>query len=224
VTIRVLIADDERLVRTGLRMILESEPDIEVVGEAGNGRDALDEARRVRPHVILMDVRMPVLDGLAATAELADAATGVGGAPSPRVIVLTTFDLDEYVFGSLRAGASGFLLKDAPEAQLLAAIRTAADGGSMFAPSATRRLIAAFARRGAGHDTAAVARLTQREIEVLRLVARGRSNREIAAELTVTEHTAKTHIGHILDKLGLRDRTQAAVFAYEAGLAEGEID
>jgi DNA-binding NarL/FixJ family response regulator len=221
VTIRVLLVDDERLVRAGFRMILASEPDIEVAGEAGDGLDALDAAARTAPDVVLMDVRMPRLDGLEATRRLLAAA-----AP-PRVIMLTTFDLDEYVYEALRVGASGFLLKDAPEAQLTAAIRVAADGGSLFAPSVTRRLIAAFATgsRSAG----AVAPpglddLTPRELEVLRLVARGLSNREIADALVITEHTAKTHVAHILAKLDVRDRVQAVVLAYEAGIVTPGAD
>ncbi len=216
--IRVLLADDERLVRAGFRMIIAAEPDMAVIGEAADGREAVETARRLRPDVVVMDVRMPVLDGIGATERLLGPAVPEPGSRRPGVIVVTTFDLDEYVYGALRAGASGFLLKDAPEAQLLAAIRAAADGGSMFAPSATRRLIRTFARRGAPGDRAALGELTRRELEVLRLVARGRSNREIADELTVTEHTAKTHVAHILDKLGLRDRIQAVVFAYETGL------
>ena len=217
--IRVLIADDERLVRAGLRMIIAAEPDMSVVGEAADGRDAVDAARRLRPDVIVMDVRMPVLDGIAATERLAGLPPIGPDGVRPRVLVVTTFDLDEYVYGALRAGASGFLLKDAPEGQLLAAIRAAADGGSLFAPSATRRLIATFARRATPAGSAAVAGLTPRELEVLRLLARGESNREIADALAVTEHTAKTHVAHVLEKLDLRDRIQAVVYAYENGLA-----
>jgi DNA-binding NarL/FixJ family response regulator len=208
-TIRVLIADDERLVRAGFRMILGAEPDIQVVAEARDGREAIDAVRRHKPDVVLMDVRMPGIDGLAATREITMVT-----AP-PRVIVLTTFDLDEYVYGALRAGASGFLLKDAPETQLLAAIRAAATGASLFSPEATQRLVATFAHRHQEPDAAAVADLTAREREVLLLVAQGLSNQELAAALTITEHTAKTHVAHILGKLGLRDRVQAVVFAYE---------
>ncbi len=213
-TIRVILADDERLVRVGFRMILGAEADIQIVAEAADGREAVEAARRTPADVVLMDIRMPILDGLAATRQILD-----GPAHGPRVIVLTTFDLDAYVFEALRAGASGFLLKDAPEDRLIAAIRVAADGGSLFAPSATRHLIERFAGAPVDRGVAAdLARLTDREQEVLRLIARGRSNAEIAAALVVTEHTAKTHVAHILDKLGLRDRVQAVVLAYESGV------
>jgi len=212
--IRVLLVDDERLVRRGFRMILGAEPDIEVVGEAGDGHEALHVARTLAPDVILMDIRMPRLDGLEATRRLL-----VGDGDRPRVIVLTTFDLDEYVYAALRAGASGFLLKDAPEEQLITAIRVVADGGSIYAPAATRRVIEAFARDVAADDASrSVAQLTARELDVLRGIAAGRSNREIARTLGLSEHTAKTHVAHILGKLGLRDRVQAAVLAYEAGV------
>ena len=212
-TTRVIVADDERLVRTGLRMIIDAEPDLEVVAEACDGNEAIDAARRVPADVLLMDVRMPNLDGLAATRRVVDRPG------HPRVIVLTTFDLDEYVFEALRAGAGGFLLKDAPERELISAIRVAADGGSIVAPSVTRRLIERFATT----PDPATARpeldlLTPRETEVLRLLARGLSNGEIAASLVVSEHTAKTHVAHVLDKLDLRDRVQAVVLAYETGL------
>jgi DNA-binding NarL/FixJ family response regulator len=213
-TIRVLIADDERLIRAGLRMILAGEPGIEVVAEAGDGLEAIEGARLARPDVVLMDIRMPRLDGLEATRRILGGTTD-----RPRVVVLTTFDLDQYVYEALRVGASGFLLKDAPEDHLLAAVRVAADGGSLFAPSATRRLIERFARGSARREAhPELAELTQRELEVLLLVARGLSNREIATELVVTEHTAKTHVAHILGKLGLRDRIQAVVLAYESEL------
>jgi DNA-binding NarL/FixJ family response regulator len=212
--IRVLLADDERLVRAGFRMILAGEPDITVVAEAADGREAVDAVRRVHPDVVLMDIRMPELDGLAATRRIVDAP-----GDAPRIIVLTTFDLDEYVFEALRSGASGFLLKDAPERQLLAAIRAAADGGSMFAPAVTGRLIERFTTRPDPlRRRPDLGRLTPRELEVLHLIAEGLSNGEIAARLVVTEHTAKTHVAHILDKLGLRDRVQAVVVAYESGL------
>jgi len=214
VSVHVLIADDQRLVRAGLRMILKAEPDIEVVGEAADGAETVEAVARVRPDVVLMDVRMPKLDGLEATRRILAA-----GATPPRIVVLTTFDLDEYVYEALRAGASGFLLKDAPEEQFVAAMRVAADGGSMFSPSVTRRLIEEFSRRSWPNKSAPeLAELTPREIEVLRLLARGLSNTEIADQLVVSEHTTKTHITHILRKLGLRDRTQAVVLAYESGL------
>jgi len=211
---RVLLADDERLVRAGLRAILSREPGIEIAGEAENGLDAVEAAGRLRPDVVLMDIRMPAIDGLEATRRIVS-----GREPRPRVVVLTTFDRDEYVYEALRAGASGFLLKDAPEDQLVAAIRVAAEGGSMFAPSVTRTLIAEFSRRRpAGELAEKTAELTPRELEVLRLVAAGLSNADIAKALVVSEHTAKTHIAHILGKLGLRGRTQAVIFAYEAGV------
>ena len=213
-TIRVILADDERLVRAGFRMILGTESDIAIVAEAGDGHEAVVAASETGADVLLMDIRMPNLDGLQATRRIIDSV-----ADPPRVIVLTTFDLDEYVFDALRAGASGFLLKDAPEDQLVAAIRVAADGGSIFAPSITRRLIERFATVAPGtRGSSDLDRLTPRETEVLRLIARGLSNGEIAATLVVTEHTAKTHVAHILEKLGVRDRVQAAVLAYESGL------
>jgi DNA-binding NarL/FixJ family response regulator len=215
VSIRVLLVDDERLVRAGFRMILKAESDIEVVGEAADGVEAVDEARKLRPDVVLMDIRMPTLDGLEATRRVL-----TGPDARPRVIVLTTFDRDEYVYEALRAGASGFLLKDAPEERLVAAIRVAADGGSMFAPSATRRLIEEFVQRGRRTAPRELEQLTRRELEVFRLIAGGLSNEEIAAKLVVSEHTAKTHVAHILRKLNLRDRTQAVVLAYESGIVE----
>ena len=211
--IRVLLADDQRLVRSGFRMILGADPELEVVGEANDGVEAVSAARELSPDVVLMDVRMPRVDGIEATRQI-----GMMAEP-PRVLVLTTFDLDEYVFAALRAGASGFLLKDAPEAQLLAAIRIVADGGSLFAPAVTRRLIERFADLGQPvAPPLAVDALTAREVEVLHLLARGRSNAEIAAELVVSEHTVKTHVAHVLGKLGLRDRIQAVILAYECGL------
>ena len=209
--IRVVLADDQPLVRTGLRMILAAEADIEVVAEAINGREAVAAAAQHHPDVVLMDVRMPELDGIGATR----AVTAVDD--PPRVLVLTTFDLDEVVYDALRAGASGFLLKDAPEERLTTAIRVVADGGSLFAPSVTRRLIEEFAKRPdkPATDTSG---LTERETEVLRLVARGLSNAEIAQTLFVTENTVKTHVAPVLMKLGARDRVQAVVAAYESGL------
>lgn len=209
--IRVVLADDQPLVRTGLRMILAAEADIKVVAEATNGREAVAAAAEHHPDVVLMDVRMPELDGIAATR----AVTAVDD--PPRVLVLTTFDLDEVVYDALRAGASGFLLKDAPEERLTTAIRVVADGGSLFAPSVTRRLIEEFAKRPdkPAPDTSG---LTERETEVLRLVARGLSNAEIAQTLFLTENTVKTHVARVLMKLGVRDRVQAVVAAYESGL------
>ncbi|MFL5841407.1 MAG: response regulator [Thermoleophilaceae bacterium] len=215
--IRVLLADDQAMVRAGFRMILNAEPDLEVVGEAGGGGGAVTNARALAPDVILMDIRMPDMNGIEATRRI------VTSEESPRVLVLTTFDLDEYVYEALRAGASGFLLKDAPEDQLLAAIRVVAAGGSLFAPSVTRRLIQRFAEAhvpGPSEAAPELAELTDREREVLRLVARGLSNGEIAAELVVSEHTAKSHVSSILRKLGLRDRVQAVVLAYESGLVQ----
>jgi DNA-binding NarL/FixJ family response regulator len=201
-------------------MILKAEPDLEVVGEAADGLEAVEGATRLRPDVVLMDIRMPKLDGLEATRRILARPE-----PRPQVVVLTTFDLDAYVYEALRAGASGFLLKDAPEDQLVAAIRIAADGGAMFSPSVTRRLIEEFSRRVSPEPPPGLAELTPREREVLRLLARGLSNQEIAAELVVSEHTAKTHVAHILSKLGLRDRIQAVVLAYETGLVRpGETE
>ncbi len=210
--IRVLLADDQRLVRSGFRMILRDETDLEVVGEAGNGEEAVALARELAADVVLMDVRMPVLDGIEATRRIVDGEHG------PRVLVLTTFDLDEYVYEALRAGASGFLLKDAPEEQLVAGIRIVADGGSLFAPAVTRRLIERFAGLRQASAPPGLEDLTARELDVVKLVARGLSNAEIAAELVVSEHTVKTHVAHILRKLDVRDRVQAVVLAYESQL------
>lgn len=210
--IRVLLADDQALIRAGFRMILRTEPDIEVVGEAADGENAVVLARELEPHVVLMDIRMPGLDGIEATRRVVIDET------SPRVLVLTTFDLDEYVYGALRAGASGFLLKDAPEQQLVSAVRVIATGGSLFSPSVTRRLIEGFNRDPADRPPPGLDRLTGRELEVLTLIARGLSNAEIATQIVVSDHTVKTHVAHVLQKLGLRDRTQAVVAAYESGL------
>ena len=213
-SIRVLICDDQALVRAGFRAILEAQPDIEVAGEAENGAEAVALAERRAPDVILMDIRMPVLDGVEATRRLA-----AGGAPA-RVLVLTTFDLDEYVHAAIRGGASGFLLKDVTPAKLLEAIRIVAAGDALLAPSVTRRLLERFATTlpQRDHSSEALAALTTRETEVLRLLAGGLSNAEIAAELVVSEATVKTHISSVLRKLGLRDRVQAVILAYETGL------
>lgn len=208
-----MLADDQAMVRSGLRMILESESDFQVVAEAENGTEAVRLAKRERPDVILMDVRMPEMDGLEATRLI------VAARPDTKVIVLTTFDIDDYVYDALRGGASGFLLKDAPADDLIDAVRVVADGGALLAPSITKRLISEFASRaGRSTDPTRLEHLTEREVEVLQLVARGLSNAEIAAELFVSETTVKTHVSHILTKLHLRDRVQAVVLAYESGL------
>jgi DNA-binding NarL/FixJ family response regulator len=212
-SIRVLVVDDQELVRAGFIMILDSQDDIEVVGETANGADALDEVKRLRPDVVLMDIRMPKMDGLEATRILrADKHSDV------RVLILTTFDPDEYVYQALRAGASGFVLKDIPPHDLLAAVRVVARGEALLAPSITRRLIAQFAERLAPPVSKELERLTDREAEVLRLMARGLSNSEIADTLYLSPTTIKSHVAGVLAKLGLRDRTQAVVFAYENGV------
>lgn len=215
--ISVLITDDQTLVRTGLRMILETEDGIEVVGEAANGKEAIAVARELRPDVILMDIRMPEMDGISATRSLVhDRPDG-----HCRVLILTTFDLDEYVYEALRAGASGFLLKDAPPEELVHAIRVVAAGEALLAPSVTRRLIEDFAAVRVGPGTSAdLTALTDREVDVLRQLATGKSNVEIADALFVGETTVKTHVSHILTKLELRDRVQAVVVAYESGLVQ----
>jgi DNA-binding NarL/FixJ family response regulator len=210
--IRILLADDQRLVRSGFRMILRDDPDLEVVGEAGDGEEAVALAGELRPDVVLMDVRMPLMDGIEATRRIVD------GEGAPHVLVLTTFDLDEYVYEALKAGASGFLLKDAPEDQLIAGIKIVADGGSLFAPAVTRRLIERFAGSRPAEPRPGIDDLTVRELEVLRLVAGGLSNAEIATTLVVSEHTVKTHVAHVLRKLDLRDRVQAVVLAYETAI------
>jgi DNA-binding NarL/FixJ family response regulator len=220
VTIRVLIADDQGMVRTGFSVFLSAQPDIEVVGEAADGAEAVRQVAALRPDVILMDVRMPVLDGLAATRQILSADGPGESAERPRVLVLTTFDLDDYVYEALRAGASGFLLKDASAEQLAEAVRVVARGDALLAPGVTRRLITEFARLGAPRSPtrARLGELPERETEVLSLVAHGMSNQEIAGHLVVSEQTVKTHIGRILAKLSVRDRAQAIVFAYESGL------
>ena len=212
--IRVLLVDDQSLLRTGFRMILGAEPGLEVVGEAGDGQEAVALVAELKPDVVLMDVRMPTMDGIEATRRITAANDDV------RVVVLTTFDLDEYVYGSLRAGASAFLLKDAKEDQLVAAIRIAADGGSLFAPSVTRRLIDRFAASGAPRTALDVPSLTSRERQVWALVARGLSNAEITEHLVISEHTTKTHVASLLQKLRVRSRVQAVVLAYESGLIQ----
>jgi DNA-binding NarL/FixJ family response regulator/class 3 adenylate cyclase len=217
-SVRVLIVDDQALVRTGFRMILEAEPDLEVVGEAADGQEALTQARSLAPDVVLMDVRMPEVDGIEATRRLLgeDDATA-------KVVMLTTFDMDEYVYEALRAGASGFLLKDVPPEQLVAGIRAVASGDALLAPSVTRRVIEEFVRRppdSVRTSPEQLAELTARELEVLKLIARGLSNAEIAKELFVSETTVKTHVAHVLMKLQLRDRVQAVVLAYESGLVQ----
>ena len=211
-TTRVLLADDQALVREGFRHIIDAREDLEVVGEASDGREAIALAATTHPHVILMDVRMPVLDGIEATRRLVDA-----GNPA-RIVILTTFDLDEAVFGALRAGASGFMLKDIRAAELVQAIRLVARGEALLAPTVTRRLLDRFADVLPGTPPPALDELTAREVEVLRLVARAMSNAEIAERLTLTEATVKSHVSAILRKLGLRDRVQAVVAAYDAGL------
>jgi DNA-binding NarL/FixJ family response regulator len=215
-SIRLLLVDDQELVRTGFRLFLETQSDLEVVGEAGNGVEAVELARKLRPDLVLMDIRMPDMDGVEATARI----TAAQIEPPPRVLVLTTFDLDEYVFGALRAGAAGFLLKDVPRERLLEAIRVVNQGDALLSPSITRRLIEDFAARTDPLEppTAILDRLTPREREVLALVARGLSNGEIAERLVVTDATVKSHVGSVLMKLGLRDRVQAVVFAYENGI------
>ena len=212
--VRVLLADDQALVRAGFRMILDAEEDIEVVGEAEDGAEAVRAARALRPDVVLMDIRMPNLDGLEATRQVMAERAG-----EVRVLILTTFDLNEYVYEALRSGASGFLLKDAPAEQLIAGIRVVADGEALLAPSITRRLIEEFARGGRpAAPPPGLDELTPRELDVFKQVARGLSNAEIASELIVSETTVKTHVARMLMKLGLRDRVQAVVLAYEAGI------
>jgi DNA-binding NarL/FixJ family response regulator len=211
-TIRVLVADDQSMVRAGFRMLLSGEPDIEVVAEASNGLEAVDKAARFAPNVVLMDIRMPELDGLEATRRI------LADDNAARILILTTFDLDEYVYEALRAGASGFVLKDDPPEQLLAAIRTIAAGDALLSPAVTKRVIERFTRTPRPTPPKALDELTDRELDVFRLIARGLSNAEIGAELYISDTTVKTHITHILQKLDLRDRVQAVVLAHETGL------
>jgi DNA-binding NarL/FixJ family response regulator len=218
--IRILLVDDQALVRAGFRMILDAEPEMEVVGEASDGREAVDQVRDLRPDVVLMDIRMPELDGLEAARRI------LAGAPqddAPKILMLTTFDLDEYVYEALRAGASGFLLKDTPPEQLVSAIHVIAEGEALLSPSITRRVISEFVKGTGPKPRAQFPRLqdlTARELEVMKAIARGLSNAEIAKELFVSETTVKTHVARILMKLGLRDRVQAVVLAYEAGVVQ----
>ena len=220
--INILLADDDDLVRTALRTILESEPDFRIVGEVANGAQAVEAARRLKPHIVLMDVQMPELNGIEATRKLLDGAVGEG----PRVLVLTTFEMDEYVFEALRAGASGFLLKRTPADDLISGIKVVAGGEALLSPSITRRLIREFVKRPSAKSDGTVARrldlLTERELEVLTLVANGLSNGEIADRIFISEGTVKTHIRRLFSKLDVRDRTQAVIFAYNAGLVHPE--
>jgi DNA-binding NarL/FixJ family response regulator len=214
--IKILIADDQALVRGAFRMMLESEPDMEVLGEASDGREAIEQTRLRKPDLVLMDVRMPGMNGIEATRQL------MADTPAPRVLMLTTFDLDEHVYDAMKAGASGFMLKNAPPEQLASAVRTVASGEALLAPAITRRLIENFVQRpypGADRPER-LADLTERELDVFRRIARGLSNGEIASELFLSEATVKTHVNRILTKLGLRDRTQAAVLAYETGIVQ----
>jgi DNA-binding NarL/FixJ family response regulator len=211
-SIRVLVADDQSMVRAGFRMLLSGEADIEVVGEASNGREAVEMAGRLRPTVVLMDIRMPVLDGLEATRRI------LAADDTARILVLTTFDLDDYVYEALRAGASGFVLKDDPPEQLLSAIRVVAGGEALLSPAVTRRVIKQFTRLRRPSPPRELGDLTERELDVFRLISRGLSNAEIGQELFISDTTVKTHITHILQKLNLRDRVQAVVLAYETGL------
>ena len=213
-SIRVLIADDQSMVRAGFRMLLGGEEDIEVVAEASDGLEAVSKAARFHPTIVLMDIRMPELDGLEATRRI------LAADPSARILILTTFDLDEYVYEGLRAGASGFVLKDEPPEQLIAAVRTVAGGDALLSPTVTKRVIKQFTRAARPEAPKGVDELTARELEILRLIADGLSNGEIAGELYISETTVKTHVTHILQKLDLRDRVQAVVLAYQTGLFE----
>ena len=216
-SIAVLLADDQAMVRAGFRMLLEAEPDIQVVGEAEDGVVAVSAVRSLKPDVVLMDIQMPVMDGLEATRHIVAEQSKV----PTRVLILTTFERDEYIFESLRSGASGFILKNAPPEDLINAIRVVAEGNALLAPSVTRRIIAEFAKKPVPKTyEEEIKRLTEREIEVLRLVAKGKTNEEIAGELVISEATVKTHVSNVLTKLDLRDRVQAVVFAYESGLVQ----
>jgi DNA-binding NarL/FixJ family response regulator len=215
-SIRVIVADDQSMVRAGFRMLLGEEPDIEVVAEASNGLEAVDKAARFRPTVVLMDIRMPELDGLEATRRI------LAADDAARILILTTFDLDEYVYEALRAGASGFVLKDDPPEQLLAAIRIVAGGDALLSPAITKRVINQFTRIPHAAPPKQLDDLTERELDVFRLIARGLSNAEIGLELYISDTTVKTHITHILQKLDLRDRVQAVVLAHETGLFESD--
>jgi DNA-binding NarL/FixJ family response regulator len=217
-TIRVLVADDQSMVRAGFRMLLSNEPDIEVIGEASNGLETVEKATRLQPTVVLMDIRMPTLDGLEATRRILTAGNAA------RVLILTTFDLDEYVYEALRAGASGFVLKDDPPEQLLAAIRVVAGGEALLSPAVTKRVIERFSRIADPRPPKELADLTERELEVFRLIARGLSNAEIGQQLYISDATVKTHITHLLQKLNLRDRVQAVVLAHETRLFADQPD
>jgi DNA-binding NarL/FixJ family response regulator len=215
-SINILLVDDQAMVRAGLRMILETEPDIKVLGEAEDGAKAISAARVLQPDVVLMDIQMPVINGLDATRQIVQQR-----GPSTRVLILTTFERDDYIFEALRAGASGFILKNAPPEDLIAAVRVVAEGNALLAPSVTSRIVSEFAKRPVKPDIKKeLTGLTEREIEVLHLIARGKTNAEIAGELIVSEATVKTHVSNLLTKLGLRDRVQAVVFAYESGLVQ----
>jgi DNA-binding NarL/FixJ family response regulator len=216
-TIRVLVADDQSMVRAGFRMLLSHEQDIEVVAEASNGLEAVDKAARFRPTVVLMDIRMPELDGLQATRRI------LAADDAARILILTTFDLDEYVYEALRAGASGFVLKDDPPEQLIAAVHIVAGGDALLSPTITKRVIKQFTRVPQPGPPRELDDLTERELDVLRLIARGLSNAEIASELYISDTTVKTHVTHILQKLNLRDRVQAVVLAYQTGLFERDV-
>ena len=217
-SIGVLVVDDQSMVRAGFRMLLGGESDIDVVAEASNGREAVDKAARFKPNVVLMDIRMPELDGLQATREI------LAANPDARILILTTFDLDEYIYEALRAGASGFVLKDDPPEQLIAAIRTVAAGDALLSPSITHSVISQFARLPQPAPPKELEELTSRELEVFRLIARGLSNAEIGEQLFISDTTVKTHVTHVFQKLNLRDRVQAVVLAYQAGVVDAEPD